>query len=43
MLSRHLAIEKHDKIIYKNAAILLFSEDPEKYIPSSSARYIRYE
>lgn len=43
LLSRHLATEKNGRIIYKNAAILLFSEDPEKYIPSASVRYIRYE
>lgn len=42
LLSRHLAVKKSGNIFYKNAAILLFSEDPEKYIPSSSIRYIRY-
>ena len=27
----------------KNAAILLFAKDPEKYISSASVRYVRYE
>ena len=27
---------------YKKATILLFAKDPEKYIPSASVRYIRY-
>jgi ATP-dependent DNA helicase RecG len=42
LLNRHLAVYKNWRILYKNAAILLFSEDPEKYIPSASVRYIRY-
>jgi ATP-dependent DNA helicase RecG len=28
---------------FKHSAVLLFSHDPEKYIPSASLRYIRYE
>jgi len=42
-VKRHLAIRRDGNVIYKNAAILLFSEDPEKYIPNSSVRYVRYE
>lgn len=41
--ARHLTKKKLDKIGFKNAAVLLFSKDPEKYIPSASVRYIRYE
>lgn len=44
LLSRHLAVKQKDgNIVYKNSAILLFAEDPEKYIPSASLRYIRYD
>lgn len=41
--ARHLTKKQQDKIGFKNAAVLLFSKDPEKYIPSASVRYIRYE
>lgn len=40
---RHLVLKKNKKYIFKKAAILLFSKNPEKYIPSASVRYIRYE
>lgn len=40
---RYLARQKNSEIEFKNAAVLLFSKDPEKYIPSASVRYIRYE
>jgi len=43
LLKRNLAIEKNGKIICKNSAILLFAEDPDKYIPNSIVRYVRYE
>ena len=43
LCKRHLAIEKDWKYIFKNSAILLFAENPESYIPSSSLRYIRYD
>ena len=43
LIKRHLAIKKRDVYLIKNAAILLFSKDPEKYITSASLRYIRYE
>lgn len=31
------------KYKYTNAAILLFANDPDKYIPSARVRYLRYE
>lgn len=40
---RHLVNKKDDQYQFKNAAILLFAQDPEKYIPSASVRYIRYQ
>ncbi len=40
---RYLAIKKGDLFEFKKASILLFSKDPEKYIPSASVRYIRYD
>lgn len=42
LITRKLALKKNDNIVYKNSAILLFSEDPDKYIASSFVRYIRY-
>lgn len=42
-VKRHLAVRREGRVIYKNAAILLFSDDPEKYIPNASVRYVRYE
>lgn len=43
LCKRYLANKKNDVYCLKNAAVLLFSKDPEKYIPSASVRYIRYE
>lgn len=43
LVKRHLAYKKGDTYQFKNAAVLLFAEDPQKYIPSASVRYIRYE
>lgn len=43
LVKRYLATKKEDKYFLKNAAVLLFSKDPEKYIPSASVRYVRYE
>lgn len=43
LVKRHLAIKKEDSYSVKKSAVLLFSKDPEKYIPSASVRYIRYE
>lgn len=42
LVYRNLAIKKDWNYIFKNSAILLFSENPESYISSSSLRYIRY-
>jgi len=43
LVKRHLAQKTDGTYQFKNAAILLFARDPEKYIPSASVRYIRYE
>jgi len=43
LCKRYLANKKDDVLYFKNAVVLLFSKDPEKYIPSASVRYIRYE
>jgi ATP-dependent DNA helicase RecG len=43
LAKRYLATKKDDIYKFKKAAVLLFSIDPEKYIPSASVRYIRYE
>jgi len=43
LVKRHLVKRKDKKYFFKNAAILLFANDPEKYIPTASVRYIRYE
>lgn len=43
LVKRYLAKKKEDVYELKNAAVLLFAKDPEKYIPSASVRYIRYE
>ncbi|MGC4234924.1 MAG: ATP-binding protein [Niabella sp.] len=43
LVKRHLAQKADGAYRFKNAAILLFAQDPEKYIPSASVRYIRYE
>lgn len=40
---RHLLDKTEQTYQFKNAAILLFAKDPEKYIPSASVRYIRYQ
>lgn len=42
-LKRNLAITKHGNIVYRNAAILLFAKEPEKYIASALVRYVRYD
>jgi ATP-dependent DNA helicase RecG len=42
-VKRYLANKKGEQYSFKNAAVLLFAKDPEKYIPSASVRYIRYE
>lgn len=43
LTKRHLAIKKEEEYRFKNSSVLLFVKDPEKYIPSASVRYIRYE
>lgn len=43
LCKRYLAKKVEGKYKIKNAAVLLFAKDPEKYIPSASLRYIRYE
>lgn len=43
LVKRHLATKKGDEYSFKNASVLLFANDPEKYITSASVRYIRYE
>lgn len=44
LCKKNLAIKRKDgEFEFKKAAILLFSQNPEKYIPNASARYIRYE
>lgn len=40
--ARHLTKSVAGNQMVKNAAVLLFSKNPEKYIPSASVRYIRY-
>ncbi|MDZ8118095.1 ATP-binding protein [Pontiella agarivorans] len=42
-IKRNLAIRREGQVLYKNASILLFSTDPEKYIPNASVRYVRHE
>ena len=41
-IRRNLAARKNDGVIYKNAAILLFAEDPSKYVLNALVRYVRY-
>lgn len=43
LYKRHLTQKKGEGYLFKKSAILLFTKDPEKYIPSASVRYIRYE
>ncbi len=44
LVKRNLAFKnKQGNLIIRNSGILLFSQDPDKYIPSSYIRYIRYE
>ncbi|MEO7624424.1 MAG: ATP-binding protein [Candidatus Saccharimonadales bacterium] len=43
LIKRNLAIRNEESLLYKNSAILLFAQDPDKYIASSFIRYIRYE
>lgn len=43
LTKRYLAKKSGENYHVKNAVILLFAKDPEKYIPSASVRYVRYE
>lgn len=43
LYKKHLVIKKDGVISFKKSCALLFSIDPEKYIPSASVRYIRYQ
>lgn len=43
LVKRHLAAKTGEKFLVKNAAVLLFAKDPEKYITTASVRYIRYD
>lgn len=43
LVKRHLASKNETEYKFKNSSVLLFTKDPEKYIPSASVRYIRYE
>ena len=42
-VKRNLAVRRDGMVCFKNAAILLFAKDPERYIPNASVRYVRYE
>lgn len=43
LIKRNLARFRNETIELRNSAVLLFSKDPEKYIPSASVRYVRYD
>lgn len=43
LVKRHLGNKKDGVYRFKKSAILLFAKDPEKYIPSASVRYVRYQ
>jgi len=42
LINRNLAVKRKGKVLYRNSAILLFAEDPDKYIPNAVVRYVRY-
>ncbi len=43
LYKKHLLVKKDGVIQFKKSCALLFTIDPEKYIPSASVRYIRYQ
>ena len=43
LYKRNLLVKKEGKYQFKKSAVLLFSKFPERYIPSASVRYVRYE
>jgi ATP-dependent DNA helicase RecG len=42
-VKRNLALRKSSAVVFKNAAILLFAEDPSQYIANAYVRYVRYK
>ncbi len=42
LCKRYLAKKQGEQYLLHKSAVLLFAKDPEKYIPSASVRYIRY-
>lgn len=43
LYNRNLVSKKEGEYQLKKSAILLFGQNPERYIPSASVRYIRYD
>lgn len=43
LYKRNLITKKESGYQFKKSAVLLFTKDPERYIPSASVRYVRYE
>ncbi|HFC6359577.1 TPA: ATP-binding protein [Neisseria lactamica] len=43
LYKKYLLVKNNDGFDFKKSCILLFAKDPEKYIPSASVRYIRYQ
>lgn len=43
LYKRNLVTKVGDSYQFKKSAVLLFAKDPERYIPSASVRYVRYE
>lgn len=43
LYKRNLVKKSGESYQFKKSAVLVFSKDPERYIPSASVRYVRYE
>lgn len=43
LYTRNLVKKFGESYQFKKSAVLVFSKDPERYIPSASVRYVRYE
>jgi len=44
ILAKRFLTQKNDgEAKFRNSAVLLFSKNPEKYIPSSYIRYVQYD
>lgn len=43
LYKKHLLSKKDGIYQFKKSCVLLFSQNPEKYIPSASVRYVRFE